>query len=1537
MAKYLELEIDNSAASAIKTGKWNAPGAAFYDQLLNSFHYGGKIPEDAEELNKCIREGKYRTWVQYLEEAYLIAPVKKIHNSPHGVTPFSRSGCKYPHHVIKGNKLVLSVPGIKAAYARALQMGVLKGDVKKHLERHIHELGLEVSFKSGALSWNEACEVQIESNFHDIYATIMEHTGINLFESEEYFGEASHGTKKVHAFRAVVDSKTKHILKVVYMIDGMKPGPANKHPIEKIHKYGNTDFQSYGGKVVDIVDTETNEHLPEADVYGVFGYKTTAGGYTLYHIKVGEVETEPTYKSTYWPRSGTPYANYMKTNGIRDMIQNMEKKVYYRNAWDIHGVQTPSVDYGILTTPEIRGTPKHPGRDPEEVRLAKAVQDAQLKMNLSKRTKAEQYAAAKQEFLAAQEELRQYRISIGKIEQPKPEQVPEPNKPMEIQKPVVPEKPRRDPTIEKQLEELCRDLHNAMFKKDRLLRKYQEMDKHERKSKSADMDKRSKEYDVEIEDLHHQISKLYNDHKDILAGTDAADHAEFELHNYNQVKSSSNEPSAPKKHHGPIHYLKKRAKKLKNSFGESVIEGSDDNPVLTSDFNDEVGEATAEALWNWMHNNIQYDKSLGDWKLRTAAELYIDKKGNCHDQAYFAAFILNSWGYDARLLFFMEFDDDSEIGGNTHTLCYFRKREPDAMWYWFENAWEDQAGIHGPFENVEEVKQAVMKTYEEDNDINSHKFDGIVFGSVSNYRLGMNLHDYVDSWTLDDDRRFADMNKDPIQEAMELLDWITEAATNKDHQETMSDVLKKCKTPQELLNWMDCIEYGWIDKAGNKNGTGESDDTSKMWAEYKLQSPLQLIRSKTGVCWDQCELERVWFQRYKYPFTIVYLEIDDDEAKPSHTFLVYKEPGESSEVYWFEHSWGQKKGIHKFSDFGTCMQTVIQQFEISQGKKHGQNPVYKHMIIPAPKFGINVIKYMEYARKCREIDLGDIQYDDIFGESVLLTEASHGKLKVDHRLCVDVKTGHRLHVIYSLDGIILTQNNVVDSGDKLYHTKNRTKDDKEVTKTREVSPGVSYRSAKDGSLSEDEVKKLKRYGNTDHESYNQKVLAIIDMDTGAHLDQAVTRGPFGSNTYNKENEHKIVVGEIDMVPCFKSTFWAKGGRANNTATNISNREISARIRGVNGDPNRARSLSYTASNYDATDRNGIEGNTARKVEILKMHNKLLSALAPYIKPMEDLQSALGSSSVTAESLMARRKDFEKKLNFSIDENWGAEVLMPKDVRDGFLIDSNRVNSMLDAIHSTLEYIDPKDPEYKVDRDTIIAGIKQFMRIYNNHAKVIGDHTHKSYVKEIDGPIHYIKKGMKKLKKSLGESVMMEDGEPPAMENPTAASTAGENPQQEESKPKKVDRVESPKNGVRRKKLYIAFIEWCKEYNDKNAFGSIFDEDAFKVSYPFVPEEMRYFYRLANPMLCVLSGDMTFFPVAELRKLNAQNSDISNQLIFAATPNDVRVFNCRDKKVYRGTYENGALKLNEVLSDTFDTYIQSMIKKGDILTAPLEDE
>ena len=201
---------------------------------------------------------------------------------------------------------------------------------------------------------------------------------------------------------------------------------------------------------------------------------------------------------------------------------------------------------------------------------------------------------------------------------------------------------------------------------------------------------------------------------------------------------------------------------------------------------------------------------------------------------------------------------------------------------------------------------------------------------------------------------------------------------------------------------------------------------------------------------------------------------------------------------------------------------------------------------------------------------------------------------------------------------------------------------------------------------------------------------------------------------------------------------------------------------------------------------------------------------------------------------------------------------------------------------------------------------------------------------------------------------IESDEPPTIDTDEPESmeedTPSEDEQQEDisdapdiieptSLPKATDAQEENKNGVRRKKLYIAFIEWAKSYNQKNTFGSIFDKDAFDVTYPFVPHEMRYFYRLANPILCVLSGSLTFFQVSELRKLNANNPDMKDALIFAATENDYRVFSTRDKKVYVGVdKENGSgIAFTRCLADSFDLYIQNMIDQGDILNGPIASE
>lgn len=173
MSEIKQIRINNSKRHAVLNGKQKVPGAKLYDQLLNAFYCDGDIPADSKELEKSIKEGKYLQWDAFLKEAYLVAPVKDIKNSPYGVTPYSRSGCKYPHHVIRNNELVLSMPALKAAYSRAKQMGIFSGEVKEHLKRHYEELGI---YEDSTM----ALEEKIEKNFSDIEQFIYEQTGIDL-------------------------------------------------------------------------------------------------------------------------------------------------------------------------------------------------------------------------------------------------------------------------------------------------------------------------------------------------------------------------------------------------------------------------------------------------------------------------------------------------------------------------------------------------------------------------------------------------------------------------------------------------------------------------------------------------------------------------------------------------------------------------------------------------------------------------------------------------------------------------------------------------------------------------------------------------------------------------------------------------------------------------------------------------------------------------------------------------------------------------------------------------------------------------------------------------------------------------------------------------------------------------------------------------------------------------------------------------------------------------------------------------------------
>lgn len=71
---------------------------------------------------------------------------------------------------------------------------------------------------------------------------------------------------------------------------------------------------------------------------------------------------------------------------------------------------------------------------------------------------------------------------------------------------------------------------------------------------------------------------------------------------------------------------------------------------------------------------------------------------------------------------------------------------------------------------------------------------------------------------------------------------------------------EEIKTPEELLEWMKNITYGYKGKTKYHKYTEE--DFNEVWFdEYLLSEPSDVINSKIGNCWDQTELERHWFEK----------------------------------------------------------------------------------------------------------------------------------------------------------------------------------------------------------------------------------------------------------------------------------------------------------------------------------------------------------------------------------------------------------------------------------------------------------------------------------------------------------------------------------------------------------------------------------------------------------------------------------------------------------------------------------------------------
>lgn len=146
---------------------------------------------------------------------------------------------------------------------------------------------------------------------------------------------------------------------------------------------------------------------------------------------------------------------------------------------------------------------------------------------------------------------------------------------------------------------------------------------------------------------------------------------------------------------------------------------------------------------------------------------------------------------------------------------------------------------------------------------------------------------------------------------------------------------------------------------------------------------------------------------------------------------------------------------------------------------------------------------------------------------------------------------------------------------------------------------------------------------------------------------------------------------------------------------------------------------------------------------------------------------------------------------------------------------------------------------------------------------------------------------------------------------------------------------SDTNGTNRRTLYEEFIKYATDMNSKNRFETNYKKRVFSEKYPILPYSMRFFYRIANPLTCILDGELVFFSLKDINEVNEDNNQVDEYVVFAGTMQYLIIYNKEDDGIYKAIEQNDQIVLQEKLADSFDLYIQSIIDKGDILGGVME--
>ncbi len=179
-------------------------------------------------------------------------------------------------------------------------------------------------------------------------------------------------------------------------------------------------------------------------------------------------------------------------------------------------------------------------------------------------------------------------------------------------------------------------------------------------------------------------------------------------------------------------------------------------------------------------------------------------------------------------------------------------------------------------------------------------------------------------------------------------------------------ILNDIKTPDELYKYMDeNIEYGYLGKDGNiyKADNPEFDD--KWFDYYLLESPEEVIKNKIGICWDQVELERKWFEKNKFEYK-TYFEIVDvnyENNYSTHTFLIYKD---NNKWHYFENADYDNRGIYSFDSIEELLDFQKEKYIIhlkEENIKDEEIDRIKRVLYQKPTSHISAREFIEFVLK----------------------------------------------------------------------------------------------------------------------------------------------------------------------------------------------------------------------------------------------------------------------------------------------------------------------------------------------------------------------------------------------------------------------------------------------------------------------------------------------------------------------------------------------------------------------------------------------